>query len=143
MNNRLPALQRRSRAYLKNLVVAYDYKTQASADLINVKLGVFAPVNMNLFNLATSYKYRWNVILIAIGLNGKAKQAYSTIELETSEYYKQSEMTQFINDKMELFKKQKHDGIQTLTNAAWIASPQRLDITDTQIDRILRLRGAW
>lgn len=143
MNNRLPALQRRARAYLKNLVVAYDYKTQLSADLINVKLGTFAPVNMDLFNLATNYKYRWNIILIAVGLNGKAKQAYSTIELETTEHYKQSEMTQFINDKMEQFKKQRHDDIQTLTNTAWIASPQRLDITDTQIDRILRLRGAW
>jgi Zn-finger domain-containing protein len=143
MNNRLPALQRRARTYLKNLVVAYDYKTQAGADLINVKLGVFAPVNMNLFNLATNYKYRWNIILIAVGLNGKAKQAYSTIELETTERFKQSEMTQYINDKMEQFKKQKHDDIQTLTNTAWIASPQRLDITDTQIDRILRLRGAW
>ena len=123
--------------------MAYDYKTQASADLINVKLGIFAPVNMNLFNLATNYKYRWNIILIAVGLNGKAKQAYSTIELETTEHYRQSEMSDFINDKMVQFKKQKHEGVEVLTNTAWIASPQRLNITDAQIDRILRLRGAW
>ncbi|ANY29621.1 hypothetical protein BOX08_gp56 [Pseudoalteromonas phage BS5] len=143
MNNRLPALQRRARAYLKNLVVAYDYKTQSSADLINVKLGIFAPVNMNLFNLATNYKYRWNIILVAIGLNSHYHKVYTTIELETTKHYKQSEMSDFIKDKMVQFKKQKHEGIEVLTNTAWIASPQRLNITDTQIDRILRLRGAW
>ena len=143
MNNRLPALQRRARAYLKNHVVAYDYKTQSSADLINVKLGIFAPVNMNLFNLSTNLEYRWNIILVAVGLNGQANKIYSTIELETTDRFKQSEMNEFVNKKMEQFKKQKHKGIEVITNTAWIASPQRLDITDTQIDRILRLRGAW
>lgn len=143
MRNKLPALQRRARSYLKNLVVAYDYNTKNGADLINVKLGIFAPVNMNLFNLATNYKYRWNVILIAIGLNGDGDKVFSTIEVETTEYYKQSEMTDFINCKMIQFKKQKHKHIDKLTNTAWIAAPQRLEITDTRIDRILRLRGAW
>ena len=143
MNNRHPSLQRRARAYLDRLVIAYDYKSKLGVDLINYKLGVFAPLNMDLFNLATSREYRWDLVFIAIGLDSNGKKIISTAEGQTINRVNQADMASYVHGKMEQFKKSKHKGIEVLTNTAWIASPMKRELTDAQIDKILTLRGAW
>lgn len=143
MNNRLPALQRRARAYLDRLVIAYDYKTEGGVDLINYKLGVFAPYNMQLFNLATNKAYRWDLIFVAVGLDSKGGKVFSTVEGQTVNRVNQADMASYVHGKMDKFKKDNHKGIEVLTNTAWIASPMKRSLTDGQIDKILTLRGAW
>lgn len=143
MNNKLASRQRRFRSLIKNLAVAYDAKSNQSADIVNYKLGIFAKLNQDVFNAFFINENRWTVILIAIGVDKDGSKAFSAMDIETVNYIKQADMDEYIKPKLEEFKTSKHERLIEVNNSAWLAMPQRVDLDDSEIIKSLKLIGAW
>lgn len=143
MNNKLASRQRRFRSLIKNLAVAYDTKSNQSADIVNYKLGIFAKLNQDVFNAFFIKENRWTVILIAIGFDKDGNKAFSAMDIETADYIKQADMAEYIKPKLEEFKNSKHKNLNEVNNSAWLAMPQRVDLDDSEIIKSLKLIGAW
>ena len=143
MNNKLASRQRRYKSLIKNLAVAYDTKSNQSADIVNYKLGIFAKLSQNVFNAFFINENRWTVILIAIGVDKDGNKAFSAMDIETVNYIKQADMAEYIKPKLEKFKSSKHQNLKEVSNSAWLAMPQRVDLEDGEIIKSLKLIGAW
>lgn len=143
MNNKLASRQRRFRSLIKNLAVAYDTKSNQSADIVNFKLGIFAKLSQDVFNAFFINENRWTVILISIGVDKDGNKAFSAMDIETVNYIKQADMAEYIKPKLEKFKNSKHQNLKEVNNSAWLAMPQRVDLADSEIIKSLKLIGAW
>ncbi len=143
MNNKLASRQRRYKSLIKNLAVAYNTKSNQSADIVNYKLGIFAKLNQYVFNAFFINQNRWTVILIAIGVDKDGSKAFSAMDIETVNYIKQADMAEYINPQLDKFKSYKHQNLNEVNNSAWLAMPKRVDLADSEIVKSLKLIGAW
>ncbi len=143
MNNKLASRQRRYKSLIKNLAVAYNTKSNQSADIVNYKLGIFAKLNQDVFSAFFINQNRWTVILIAIGVDKDGNKAFSAMDIETVNYIKQADMSEYIKPQLDKFKSSKHQSLKEVNNSAWLAMPQRVDLADGEIIKSLKLIGAW
>ncbi len=143
MNNKLASRQRRYKSLIKNLAVAYNTKSNQSADILNYKLGVFAKLSQDIFNAFFINQNRWTVILIAIGVDKDGNKAFSAMDIETVNYIRQADMSEYIKPQLDKFKSSKHQNLKEVNNSAWLAMPQRVDLDDSEIVKSLKLIGAW
>ena len=143
MNNKLASRQRRYKSLIKNLAVAYNTKSNQSADILNYKLGVFAKLSQDIFNAFFINQNRWTVILIAIGVDKDGNKAFSAMDIETVNYIRQADMSEYIKPQLDKFKSSKHQNLKEVNNSAWLAMPQRVDLDDGEIIKSLKLIGAW
>ena len=112
MNNKLASRQRRYKSLIKNLAVAYDTKSNQSADIVNYKLGIFAKLSQNVFNAFFINENRWTVILIAIGVDKDGEKDLSAMDIATVNHIKQYDMAEYIKPKLEKLKNSQHQNLK-------------------------------
>lgn len=124
-----------AREMLKPLAIVQT--TESYCQLVNQKSHVVMPVTQTTYNVVTQYKFQWSIYLCvflnrpggAIEMEGEA--------LRTNEYYRQSELSEFLNEQHKQLLDRFNPFI--VTGMGWVAVARSVDPDDWDIPDTFKL----
>lgn len=87
-------------------------------------------------------RHKWNIHLIAVGVESNGKSRFEVDEVPITEPLLQSQLEEYLNWRHEELISEFEQRNQ-LTNAVWLAVPNGDSITNEQIDAILTRYDGW
>ncbi len=143
--NKMKVALASARLGLKNLAVFHSQKDageQFSCTCLNFKTAKKVLVGKSMALAIADIRHKWNVHLIASGIESNGKKRFEVDQVPITEPLLQSDLIEYLDwrhkELAESFKNRNQ-----LTNVSWLAVPNGDEISDEQIDIILTNNEAW
>lgn len=143
--NKMDAALASARLGLKDLAVfhsEHENSDKYTAHMVNYKTTSKQKVSQSMAFALNNIRHKWNVHLLAIGVESNGKSRFEIDYVKIKEPLLQSDLVDYLNDRHDEFAEQ-FKKRNTLTNLAWLAVPNGNDVEPEQIDSILTKFGAW
>jgi hypothetical protein len=134
-----------ARRGLKDLAIWHselDRDNDYTAELINYKQARSITVGQSMAHVLTKVRHKWNVHLLAIGIESNGKSRFEVDEVPITEPLLQADLVEYLDWRHKEFAKE-FEQRNKLTNVAWLAVPNGEQITNEQIDEILTKFKGW
>ena len=144
-HNKMKGALASARIGLKDLTVFHSKRTSGekfTCEVINFKTASKCNVGQSMAFAIGEIKHKWNIHLIASGVESNGKKRFEVDEVPITEPLLQSDLVEYLDwrHKEHAIKFQQRN---ELTNVSWLAVPNGTSISDEQIDSILTKYGAW
>lgn len=133
--------RRQAQQLVKGFGVAFvtGRETCEVVDLIGNKI---FPATLLQTRAMTEMAHPWSMFIAALGIDDQGKQYFKSEQIFLPDRRKQCDLADSLNDYHQQFVR-KSMNPNHLAGAAWIGSPEGLDITEEQADIIFTALGAW
>ena len=134
-----------ARAGLRNLSVFHSQKSdneKYTCLCVNFKTTEQISVGPSMAFAIGEIRHKWNVHLIATGIDSDGKRYFKVDAVPLSEPLLQSDLVEYLDWRHKDFVEKSFNKAH-LTNVAWLAVPNGDDISNEQIDAILTKYKAW
>ena len=111
------------------------------AQLINYKSGQDVEINNTLANTIIKLRHKWVIHMLAIGSDGTRSYFKSAVAIPDREMY-QRDLSEFLNEEHKEFVRKEFNK-KHLTNVAWIAIPNGVELTEKELEFVIDAKGAW
>lgn len=130
---------------LRNLAVFHSHRDRGekyTCSIVNIKTVSSVTVSQSMAFAIGEIRHKWNVHLLAIGVDGSGKGYFKVDEVAISEPLLQSQLVDYLDWRHKDFV-DKSFNKNHLTNVAWLAVPNGDSISNEQIDNILTKYEAY
>jgi len=126
---------------LNNLAVWRD-ESQKKAEIVDYKHCRNVVITDSIVKAVTEVRHKWNIHLIAIGLDSNEDPCFKLEEHLVNEPLLQEQLVDYLVCKHEILAAE-FSGCNTLTNVAWLAVPNGDTITTEQVEAVINYKDAW
>ena len=132
-----------ARSSLKNVGVWHSVREKGGsyAQLINYKNGKEVAITSSLANMITNIRHNWIIHMMAIGHDGTRSYFKSEVAIPDRPML-QANLSSFLDKKHREFVKTEFNS-KHLTNVAWIAIPNGVELNEKEIAFVIDQKKAW
>lgn len=141
--NRMKSALKMAERGLKNLGVWRSVKkeTNYTAELVNYKTGGDVEVTQTIANTIINIRHKWCIHMLGIGFDGNRHYFKSEVAIPDREMY-QADLSEYLDTEHKRFIDQEFNS-NHLTNVAWLAVPNGVELTEEELSHLIDKREAW